>query len=81
MLCDRECAPSSPFCKYHLTARRNIDQAYKQWSEAYGSMGWKEYLERIIASPETGRWAKEVALLLSKESENPESRLTDPKGR
>ena len=48
-------------------ARRNIDAAYKRWAEAYGSMGWPEYLEKVIASPETGSWAKEVAQLLAKE--------------
>ena len=66
-LCKRSCAPASTLCKYHLLARRNIDAAYKRWAEAYGSMGWPEYLEKVIASPETGSWAKEVAQLLAKE--------------
>ena len=67
-LCKRPRAPSSTLCKYHLMARRNIDAGYKRWADAYGSMGWKEYLEKVIASPETGSWAKEVAELLAKEA-------------
>jgi hypothetical protein len=67
-LCKRECAPASDFCAYHLAAKKNLDSAYKQWSEAYGGMAWKEYLRRVTQSSETGRWAKEVAELLSRES-------------
>jgi hypothetical protein len=67
-LCKRDCAPSSPLCEYHLRARRNLDSAYKEWSEAYGGMTWAEYLRRIIKSDETGQWAKEVAEMLSKET-------------
>lgn len=66
-LCARETAPSSPFCQYHLGARRNLDSAYKVWNEAYGGMTWAEYLRRVIQSKETGQWAREVAELLSKE--------------
>lgn len=67
-LCKRERAPSSEFCRYHLTAKQNIESAYKQWSEAYGEITWKQYLKRIAQGSETGQWAKEVAELLSKEA-------------
>jgi hypothetical protein len=67
-LCKRECAPSSALCQNHLTARRNVESGYKQWSEAYGGITWKEYLKRIRQNAETGQWAKEVAEILSDES-------------
>jgi hypothetical protein len=68
LLCRRECAPSSPLCKYHLAAKRSVESAYKRWNEAYGGIAWKEYLRRIGQDPETGEWAKEVAELLSREA-------------
>jgi hypothetical protein len=63
-LCKRECAPSSDLCDYHLTAKRNVETGYERWSEAYGSITWKEYLQRLQESAETGQWAKEVAEML-----------------
>jgi len=67
-LCKRDCAPSSDLCNYHLTAKRNVESGYKQWSEAYGAITWKEYLKQVGQNKETGQLAKEVAELLSKES-------------
>jgi hypothetical protein len=49
-------------------ARRNIESAYKQWVEAYGSIGWKQYLGEIGRNRETGQWAREVAELLLKDA-------------
>ena len=66
-LCKRECAPSSTLCKYHLEAKMELESGHRQWSEAYGAMTWKEYLQRIQKSSETGQWAKEVAGMLSSE--------------
>ncbi len=68
-LCKRECAQSSDFCRYHLTAKRNLESGYKKWSDAYGGMAWKEYLRKVGQNKETGQWAKEVAEMLSKEPE------------
>jgi len=65
-LCKRHCAPSSDLCSYHLTAKQNVESGYKQWSEAYGEMTWKDYLLKISKNAETGKWAKEVADMLSK---------------
>jgi len=48
-------------------AKRNLDSAYKQWSDAYGGMEWNEYLRLVQESPEAGQWVKEMAALLSKE--------------
>ena len=67
-LCKRECSPSSEYCSYHLKAKENLESGYKQWSDAYGGITWKEYLRRVGRNPETGQWAKEVADLLSKTS-------------
>jgi hypothetical protein len=73
-LCKRERAPSSTLCKYHLAAKRNVESAYKQWSEAYGGMTWKEYLQKIAQIAGTGQWAKEVAMMMSKEPEETSTR-------
>ena len=66
-LCKRECAPSSTLCKNHLAAKLNLESGYRQWSDAYGTITWKEYLKKVGRLAETGQWAKEVAELLSKE--------------
>jgi hypothetical protein len=47
-------------------AKKNLEHAYKQWSDAYGGMEWKEYLRLVQESPEAGQWVREVASLLSK---------------
>jgi hypothetical protein len=49
-------------------AKRNVESAYRRWSEAYGPITMKEYLQKIGHNAETGLWAKEVAELMSKES-------------
>jgi hypothetical protein len=65
-LCRRE--TDSEFCAYHSRARSEVAGAYKSWSEAYGELTWREYLNRVIKNPETGQWAVEVAkLMLDKE--------------
>ncbi len=67
-LCKRECAPSSDLCGYHLAAKRNLESGYTRWKEAFGGMAWREYLDRILQSAETGQWVREVAEMLSKET-------------
>jgi hypothetical protein len=66
-LCKRECPPSSTLCKYHLAAKAEVESGYEKWRAAYGAITWKEYLERIQKSSETGQWAKEVAAMLATE--------------
>jgi hypothetical protein len=68
-LCKRESAPKSTLCKYHLSAKRNLESAYEEWSKAYGGITWKDYLQRVGRNAETGQWAKEVAELISEDSE------------
>ena len=67
-LCKREASSPSSFCKYHLMAKKSLESGYKQWSEGYGEMTWKEYLQKVAHNSETGQWAKEVADALAKES-------------
>ncbi len=67
-LCKRECSSSSSLCEYHLTAKLNLESAYRQWSEAYGGMTWREYLLKVTHNAQTGQWAKEVAQMLADES-------------
>jgi hypothetical protein len=67
-LCKRDQAASSDLCVHHLAAKQNLESGYKQWSEAYGAITWKEYLQKVGQNAETGQWAKEVAKLLSDET-------------
>lgn len=68
LLCGRQA--SVDLCKYHQAARERLESTYGLWVEAYGTIGWKGYLDRVITNAQTGQWAKEVAELL-------ESRLDD----
>lgn len=61
-VCGREGA--SDLCASHDTARESLKTAYPLWSRAYGGMDWKDYLDNIIRNAQTGRWVKEVAVLL-----------------
>jgi hypothetical protein len=67
-LCKRDCVVSSTLCKYHLTAKKNVESAYPQWKVAYADISWRHYLEAVERNSATGRWAKEVAALLAKET-------------
>jgi len=58
------------FCSYHLQAKKNVESGYKQWDEGFGGITWKEYLRKISKHSATGKWAKEVADLLAKETAN-----------
>jgi hypothetical protein len=54
----------SDLCRYHEEARRQVQETYQLWKEAYGALGWEEYLDRVIENPETGQWAIEAAGLM-----------------
>ena len=64
-LCDRQ--TMRRLCAHHEEARRNLEKAYEVWVDAYGSIGWNTYLDRVIMNDQTGQWAKEVAMLLRRE--------------
>ena len=60
-LCRREAERgSSSLCVFHARARRVLLDGYRRWSEAYGGLSWKEYLNRIKGRVETGEWVKDV---------------------
>ncbi len=61
-LCEREA--SAGLCQYHEDAKRAVERAYQLWKDAYGTLGWNEYLGMVIRNPETGQWAVEVARLM-----------------
>lgn len=56
-------------CRYHLEAEEGVVSAYSYWKEAYGSLNWAEYLDRIKRDPRTGQWAKEVTGILGELSD------------
>jgi len=61
-VCGRQA--TTDLCLYHQEAKERVESAYGAWVRAYGAMGWKTYLDRVITNSQTGQWAKEVAELL-----------------
>ncbi len=59
LLCER--VTVSGLCQYHQTAKERVEAAYPLWVEAHGTIKWKDYLDRVIYSDQTGQWAKEIA--------------------
>lgn len=68
LLCSREA--TTEMCRYHQAAKEKLELTYSLWMRAYGSIGWKEYLDRVITNAQTGQWAKEVAELLEGHSDD-----------
>ncbi len=64
-LCERTAALTD-LCVYHQGAMERVKEAYPLWVRAYGSIGWKGYLDNIKRNVQTGRWAKETAELLER---------------
>ncbi len=62
LLCEREVV--SDLCQYHQRAKERVESTYSLWVEAYGTIQWKVYLDRVKHSDQTGQWAKEIAELL-----------------
>ena len=65
-LCGREATPD--LCGYHAEARKKLESAYQAWKEAYGFIGWTDYLNEIIKNRNSGQWVVEVAQLALKSS-------------
>ena len=61
-LCSRDAV--SELCRFHTEAKDRVEDGYRHWAKAYGHIGMKAYLHRVIASSETGQWSREVAKLL-----------------
>jgi hypothetical protein len=59
-VCKREAETSHGLCRHHSEARDALKSGYKRWQEAYSDISWGEYLNRVKALDETGRWIKEV---------------------
>ena len=51
------------FCDAHIIAKKNVEEQFKNWQNAFGKLTWKEYLKRLTTDEEVpvGDWAKEVA--------------------
>jgi len=62
VLCGRE--SSGDLCLFHQIAKESVEKAYRAWKEAYGDMGWEDYLDKIKHNIQTGQWAKEIAEFL-----------------
>ena len=58
-LCERESA--GELCRHHERAKEEVTSAFVNWREAYGTLEWADYLDRIKRNPRTGQWAKEAA--------------------
>jgi hypothetical protein len=46
-----------------MDAYDSLKKNYGSWLTAYGQLSWKEYLEKLLKSKETGKWIKEVIKL------------------
>jgi len=57
------------FCANHSEVYRRVKNAYSLWLDAYGDLTAEGFLKRLIALPETGGRAKEMAQFLTR---NPE---------
>jgi len=66
-LCERTAVGG--LCEYHEEAKRRVEANFSRWKNAYGSLGWSEYLDKIKRNPETGQWAKEAASFLGKRND------------
>ena len=62
-LCRREARMSDELCRYHSAARDALKEGYGTWREAYPSLTWREYLNRVKALEGTGQWVKEVVTM------------------
>lgn len=56
--CSRDAA--GKYCRHHSQAFEELQEHYKNWVRAYGSISWDGYLERVLKMQETGAWVKEV---------------------
>jgi len=59
-ICVRAAVEGSVYCTRHLQAYNNLEKAYTLWRYALGLI-WAEYLRKVMKTPGTGQWVKEVA--------------------
>jgi hypothetical protein len=61
-ICERDRAPNCELCDIHELARRNLEQRFEVWRDAYsGQLSWSDFLERVIENDATGEAVVEVA--------------------
>jgi hypothetical protein len=60
---------ATSLCAHHSESYRKIKAAYSRWLSAYGSLTIEDFLKRLVALPETGDRAREIAQFLIR---NPE---------
>ena len=62
-LCWRRRDDGSEYCTYHLAAQENLLKAFSDWREAI-EVEWRDFLVAVVARPESGEWARDVAIHL-----------------
>ena len=62
-LCHRGREEGSEYCPYHMLALKKLEEAYESGRKAH-EVEWHDFLWRVSERPETGVWAKDVALSL-----------------
>jgi hypothetical protein len=53
----------SKYCFYHAQAFDNLTEHYKRWVEAYGTISWRDFLNKLLQMNETGIWVKDVIVV------------------
>jgi hypothetical protein len=66
VICNRQA--TEQFCTFHHEAYSKIVQKFDDWNQATGA-SWKQYLKEVVENAYTGRWAKEVAEHLLKNTD------------
>lgn len=67
-ICDRPRLEKS-YCTFHRAAYENLKRGFKKWKYAYVSVTYEDYLLRVLAIKETGKWVIDVALHQMKKTE------------
>ena len=62
-LCWRRHEDGSEYCTYHLAAQENLLKAFSDWREAI-EVEWRDFLVAVVDRPESGEWARDVAIHL-----------------
>jgi hypothetical protein len=57
VICGRQ--TDERYCPLHDRAHMNLVQGYEVWKQALG-VNWLEYLKRVAANQNTGKWVVEV---------------------
>ncbi len=68
-VCGRPKVESGKYCEYHSRAMDNLKSAFEHWKQALG-IRWEDYLKRVQALDETGRWVKELIEYLIAEADS-----------